>query len=168
MSDPTWYVIIQSAASVATTGGVLTALYVAVVREPRKAGEEHKRHEAEMEALKRAELDRIAAQARKVVPSCLRTPMFGNNWWTVKIENISNAVATTLAVDVAAIDTNGNVVRGGCPQSNNTMPVDQTFRQGNPRGHVGLAAGRISRSGSKRLHAVRCLSNDGQPDCASS
>jgi len=55
MSDPTWYVVVQSAASVATTIGVLTALYVAVVREPRKADEERKRREVEMEALKRAE-----------------------------------------------------------------------------------------------------------------
>lgn len=80
-----------------------------------------------MDALNRAEAERIAAQARKVVPSCVRTPMFGNAWWTVKIENISNAVATILAVDVEAVDTSGNVVPDGCQQSNNTMPVDQAF-----------------------------------------
>ena len=125
MKDPIWYVAIQAAASVATTIGVLIALYVALIREPRKAAEERKRHQAEIDALNRAEAERVAAQARKIVPSCVRTPMFGNAWWTVKIENISNAVATILAVDVAAVDTNGNVVSHGCRQSNNTMPVDQ-------------------------------------------
>jgi hypothetical protein len=127
MNDPAWYVAIQAAASVATTVGVLIALYVAVVREPRKAREERERHAAEMDALKRAEVDRVAAQARKIVPSCVRTPMFGNAWWTVKIENVSNAVATILAVDVAAVDTNGDTVRDGCQQANNTLPVDQAF-----------------------------------------
>lgn len=128
MADtPTWFVAVQAAAAVATTVGVLIALYVAVIREPRKAAEERERHQAEMNALNRAEAERIAAQARKVVPSCLRTPMFGNAWWTVKIENVSNAVATILAVDVVAVDANGNVVPNGCQQSNNTMPTDQAF-----------------------------------------
>jgi hypothetical protein len=45
----------------------------------------------------------------------------------VKIENVSNAVATVLHVDVAAVDTSGNVVTGGCPQANNTMPIDEVF-----------------------------------------
>lgn len=127
MNDPTWYVAIQAAAAVATTVGVLIALYVALVREPRKAAEERKRHQAEIDALNRAEAERVAAQARKIVPSCVRTPMFGNAWWTVKIENISNAVATILAVDVEAVDSSGNVAPDGCQQSNNTMPVDQAF-----------------------------------------
>jgi hypothetical protein len=123
MNNPIWYVAIQATASGATTIGVLIALYVAVIREPRKAEEERKRHEAQMEALNRAEMDRVVAQARKVVPSCLRTPMFGSNWWTVKIENVSNAVTTILNVDVEAVDANGNVVPNGCQRANNTMPV---------------------------------------------
>src|SRR4051794_33380190 len=104
MSDtPMWLSVIQAVASVSTTVGVLTALYVAVRREPKKAAEERKRHDAQMDALNRAEAERVAAQARKIVASCLRTPMFGNTWWTLKIENISTAVATILAVDVVAI-----------------------------------------------------------------
>lgn len=55
--------------------------------------------------------------------------MFGNAWWTVKVENVSNAVATILAVDVAAVDANGDVVPNGCQQSNNTMPTDQAFEK---------------------------------------
>jgi hypothetical protein len=126
-NTPTWLLVVQAAASIATTVGVLIALYVAVIREPKKAAEERKRHQAEMAALNRAEAERVSAQARKIVPSCVRTPMFGNTWWTVKIENISSAVATILAVDVAAVDANGYVVPNACQQANNTMPVDQAF-----------------------------------------
>jgi hypothetical protein len=148
MSDtPMWLSAVQAVASVATTVGVLTALYVAVVREPRKAAEERKRHSAEMDALNRAEKERIAAQARKVVPSCLCTPMFGNSWWTVKIENVSNALATILAVDVAAIDANGDVVPNGCQQSNNTLPVDQAFDKAIRGAMSGSLQGSFQQSG---------------------
>jgi hypothetical protein len=147
MNDPTWYVAIQAAAAVATTVGVLIALYVAVIREPRKASEERERHQAEIDALTRAENERIAAQARKVVPSCVRTPMFGNTWWTVKIENISNAVATILALNVAAIDAGGNVVPDGCQQANNTLPVDQAFDKSIRAALSGSLQGGFQRSG---------------------
>lgn len=145
--NPTWSVAIQAAASVATTIGVLIALYVAVVREPRKADEERKRHEAQMNALNRAEMDRVAAQARKVVPSCVRTPIFGNKWWTVKIENVSNAVATILNVDVTTVDASGTVVPGGCQRSNNTMPVDEAFERSIRAALSGSLEGGLQRSG---------------------
>ncbi len=117
----------QAIAAVATTIGVLIALYVAVIREPRKAAEERRHHEARMDKIHHAYSERVAAQARKVVPSCVRTPMFGDSWWTVRIDNTSTAVTTILAVDVDAIDANGIKVPGGCVQANNTMPVDQAF-----------------------------------------
>jgi hypothetical protein len=117
----------QAIAAVATTIGVLIALYVAVIREPRKAAEERRHHEARMDKIHSAYSERVAAQARKVVPSCVRTPMFGDSWWTVRIDNTSSAVTTLLAVDVAAVDANGIEVPGGCMQANNTMPVDQAF-----------------------------------------
>lgn len=41
---PLWLQEIQAVAAIATTIRVLIALYVAVVREPRKAAEERKRH----------------------------------------------------------------------------------------------------------------------------
>ncbi|WP_431236707.1 hypothetical protein ACQ86B_17400 [Mycolicibacterium aichiense] len=146
-NTPTWLLIVQAAASISTTLGVLIALYVAVIREPRKASEERKRHQTEMDALNRAEADRIAAQARKVVPSCLRTPMFGNTWWTVKIENVSNAVATITAVDVAAIDSSGIVVPNGCQQSNNTMPVSEAFDKSIRGALSGSLQGGFNRAG---------------------
>ena len=122
-----WLQGTQEIAAVATTLGVLIARYVAVIREPRKVAEERRRHEAQADALRRAAGKRVAAQARKVVPSCIRAPMFGDSWWTVRIDNTSNAVATILAVDVAAIDTNGIQVPDGCKQANNTEPVDEAF-----------------------------------------
>ena len=122
-----WLQGTRAIAAVATTVGVLIALYVAVIREPRKAVEERRRHKAQVDALRRAVRKRVAAQARKVVPSCMRAPMFGDSWWTVRIDNTSNAVATILAVDVAALDANGVQVPAGCQQASNTMPIDQAF-----------------------------------------
>lgn len=148
MSDtPMWLSVIQAVASVSTTVGVLTALYVAVRREPKKAAEERKRYDAQMDALNRAEAERVAAQARKIVPSCLRTPMFGNTWWTVKIENLSSAAASISAVDVAAVDTNGSVVPSGCRQSNNTMPADQAFDRAIRGAMSGSLQGAFQQSG---------------------
>jgi hypothetical protein len=124
---PLWFQITQAAAAVATTVGVLIALYVAIIREPRKAAAEHRRHKAQMEAFQRFEMKRIAAQARKVVPSCDRSPVFGDAWWTVRIDNSSNAMTTILSVDVKAFDSTGIEVADGCKRANHTLPVDQAF-----------------------------------------
>jgi hypothetical protein len=124
-----WFQEIQAIGAVATTIGVLIALYVAIVREPRKAAEERKRHKAQFDALRRVHGKRVAAQARKVVPSCARTPIFGDTWWTVRIDNTSKAATTILAVEVAAMDANGIEVPDGCRQANNTMPVDQALER---------------------------------------
>ena len=61
----------QAVAAVATTISVFIALYVTVFREPRHAAEEAKRHRAQVDALRRVVRERIAAQARKVVPFAL-------------------------------------------------------------------------------------------------
>ena len=122
-----WLQEIQAISAVATTVGVLIALYVAAIREPRKAAAESRRHKAQMDALRRAHGRRVTAQARKVFPSSIRTPMFGDSWWTVRIDNTSNAVTTILAVEVKAIDAKGVEVPDGCEQANNTMPLDQAL-----------------------------------------
>jgi hypothetical protein len=124
---PLWLQETQAIAAVATTIGVLIALYVAFIREPRKAAEERRHHKAQLDALHRAHRKRVAAQARKVVPSCVRTPMFGDSWWTVRIDNASNAMTTILAVDVKGIDANGFEVADGCRQANIAMPLDRAF-----------------------------------------
>ena len=118
---------IQAIGAVATTIGVLTALYIAVIRDPRKASQEHLHHLERMNALHRVHTDRIEAQARKVVPSCGRIPMFGDSWWTVRIDNASNAMTALLAVDVKALDSNGFEVSGGCRPADRTVPFDQAF-----------------------------------------
>jgi hypothetical protein len=53
--------------------------------------------------------------------------MFGGSWWTVGIDNASNAMTTILAVEVQAIDTNGLEVLDGCKQVDNTTTLDQVF-----------------------------------------
>lgn len=117
----------QAAGAVATTVSVLIALYVTVIREPRRAAEDARRSKARLDALHRVVRERIAAQARKVVPSCVRTPMFGDSWWTVRVDNASRAVMTLLSVDVEAIDANGIAIPNGCRRANNTLPVNQAF-----------------------------------------
>jgi len=117
----------QATAAIATTISVAIALYVTVIREPRRAAEDARRSKARLDALHRVVRERIAAQARKVVPSCVRTPMFGDSWWTVRIDNAIRAVMMLLSVDVEAIDANGIAIPDGCRQANNTMPVNQAF-----------------------------------------
>src|SRR3982074_2392471 len=104
---PQWLQLVQAIGATATRVGVLTALYIAVIRDPRKASKEHLDHVERMEALQRAKKERAGAQARKVVPSCGRIPMFGNSWWTVRIHNASSAMATILGVAVTALAPTG-------------------------------------------------------------
>ena len=89
-----WFQVVQACGSTATTIGVLIALYIAVIRDPREASEEHRHHMAQIEAIHSVKRERAAAHARKVVPSCARTPMFGDSSWTVSIDNASNALTT--------------------------------------------------------------------------
>jgi hypothetical protein len=143
-----WLQGTQAIAAVATTIGVLIALYVAVVREPRKAAEEGRRHKAQMDALRRAVEKRVAAHARKVVPSCARSPILGDSWWTVRIDNTSKAATTILAVDVAAIGANGIEVPDGCKQASNTLSVDQAFERSTLAALSGSIEGRFHQSPS--------------------
>jgi hypothetical protein len=128
---PAW---LASTGVVATTVGVLIALYVAVWREPRKARDERaardeqarderKRYDDQMAALQRAEDDRIAAQARKVVPSVNRAEMFGDKIWIARVLNTSTGAITNLAVVVAEFDSEGNVVRDSAQPGNNQVNV---------------------------------------------
>lgn len=125
--SPAWLQAIQATGGIATTVGVLTALYIAAIREPRKDAAERREHQAQLNALHAAERERVAAQSRKVLPSCSRTPMFGDAWWTVKIDNASNAEVTILNVDIAALDANGFEVPDGCRPASNTMSVEEAF-----------------------------------------
>ena len=125
--SPHWLQAIQATGGIATTVGVLTALYIAAIREPRKDAAERREHSAQLSALHRAEKERIAAQSRKVVPSCARTPMFGDSWWTIKIDNASNAEVAILTIDIVALDANGIEIPNGCSPASNTMSVEEAF-----------------------------------------
>jgi hypothetical protein len=121
---PQWLAVAQATAAVATTIGVLIALYIAVIREPRKAAEERRHHRAQIDALRRAEKEHIAAQARKLVPSCARTPMLGDRSWAVRIDNTSSKVTIILGVDVTSVDACGVEVPDGCQRAFKTLPAD--------------------------------------------
>jgi hypothetical protein len=132
---PTWLAVTQSTA---TTLGVLIALYIAAWREPRKARAERAesdrkaqierdRHDEQMSALLRAENDRIAAQARKVVPTAVPTSVFGKGMWSVKVSNLSNAPITDLGVRVVAIDAQGTAIPDACEQANGKIATGELF-----------------------------------------
>jgi hypothetical protein len=122
--SPLWLQTVQATGAVATTVGVLIALYVTVIRDPRESSKEHKHHVAQMEALHRARTERFGAQARKLVPSCARTPMLGDSWWAVRIDNAGSRLITILGVDVSAIDADGLEVPAGCARAIHTEPVE--------------------------------------------
>ena len=125
--QPTWLQVIQAAGGIATTVGVLIALYIALIREPNEASAEHRHHVAQMDALRRVNSERLGAQARKLVPSCARTPLLGELWCTVRIDNASSAVTTIISVEVTAIDTSAVEVADGCQQATSIMPLDKVF-----------------------------------------
>ena len=72
---PLWLQETQAIAAVATIIGVLIALYVAVVREPRKAGEERRRHKAQIDALRRASRGNVLRlKLERLFPPALERP----------------------------------------------------------------------------------------------
>ncbi|MCX8564597.1 hypothetical protein OS122_27310 [Mycolicibacterium mucogenicum] len=113
-SSPAWLQVTQAAGAMATTIGVLTALYIALIREPREAFEAHKYHVARMDQWRRITRERFAAQARKLVPSCVRTPILGDTSWAVRIDNAGSKAAAILSVEVAAVGPDGVEIPDGC------------------------------------------------------
>lgn len=138
---PEWLAIAQP---VVTALGVLVALTVALWNVS-KNREERKDRGKQLTALERAEQDRIAAQARKVVPTLVRAPVFGPDMWSVKVSNHSNAVVTELKVTVVGIDADGNKVEDGCEQANGKLGTAEMFRrvvEDALAGSIDAAAGR--------------------------
>ncbi len=82
-----------------------------------------------MAALQRAEDDRIAAQARKIVPTIFPADLLGENMCTIKVSNTSNGVVTNLTVSVIAVNADGNEIPGGCRQANHQISVGDAFRR---------------------------------------
>lgn len=112
-----------------TALGVLGALWAAFYWEPKKAREDRRRYADQMETLQRAENDRIAAQARKVVATVFRADMLGEHLWTVKVSNNSSGIITNLTVSVTAVDADGNEVPGGCRQANREINLGEAFQR---------------------------------------
>jgi len=128
---PAW---LEITTSVASTVGVLAALYVAVWREPRKARadreaqntqatEDRNRYNDQMAALQRAEDDRIAAQARKIVPEIASGDRFGENIWLAHIQNASTGVINDLRVAVTAYDDQGVEVADGVQKATGQLDI---------------------------------------------
>ncbi|MGW9267273.1 hypothetical protein [Gordonia terrae] len=122
---PEWLAIAQP---IATTLGVLIALAVALWNVA-KNREERKDRGKQLAALERAENDRVAAQARKVVPTLVRASIFGPDMWSVKVSNHSNAVITELEVTVMGLDADGDMVEDGCEQANGKIGTTEAFRR---------------------------------------
>ncbi|MCV7355938.1 hypothetical protein [Mycolicibacterium fluoranthenivorans] len=128
---PAW---LQITTSISTTVGVLIALYVAVWREPRKARrerddrdaqatEDRDRYNDQMAALQRAEDDRIAAQARKIVPEIASGDRFGENIWLAHIQNASTGVINDLRVVVIAYDDQDVEVTDGVQKATGQLDI---------------------------------------------
>lgn len=78
-----------------------------------QAIEDRNRHEAQIAALRQAEDERLAAQARWVVPSVNRGTAFNPQIWNLRIDNQSIGAISNLHVDVIIKDANGNEVPHG-------------------------------------------------------
>ncbi|OCW85118.1 hypothetical protein A8M60_07285 [Nocardia farcinica] len=127
---PEWLAITQSAATIggviATTTGVVVALWVALSN-AEKNREEREDRGRQLAMLQKAEDDRVAAQARRVIPAVSVASVFGPDMWTVKVANHSTAPVIELDVTVEATDAEGNVVPDGCKASQ--MGVQEAFRK---------------------------------------
>lgn len=122
---PFWLEVTQP---IATTTGVLIALAVALWNVSQNRAE-RKDRSVQLAALDRAEQDRIAAQARKVVPTLVRATIFGPDMWSIKVSNHSNAVVTELHVDVQGVDENGNPIENSCTPANGKIGTSEVFRR---------------------------------------
>lgn len=122
---PFWLEVTQP---IATTTGVLIALAVALWNVSQNRAE-RKDRSVQLAALDRAEQDRIAAQARKVVPTLVRATIFGPDMWSIKVSNHSNAVVTELHVDVEGVDGNGNPIENSCTPANGKIGTSEVFRR---------------------------------------
>ena len=124
---PAWLQIAQAVGTtfgvIFTALGVLAALYVAVWREPRKARDERNRYDDQMAALQRAEDDRIAAQARKIVPEISSGDRFGENVWLAHIENASTGVISSLKVVVKAYDSDDNEIPDAVSEATGQLDI---------------------------------------------
>lgn len=85
---------------------------------------ERERFERQIGALQQADNDRLAAQARRVVPSLVRASTVIPNLWHVRIDNLSTDVISALEVDVSAVDQQNEEVQDACMQADRVSVGD--------------------------------------------
>lgn len=74
---------------------------------------DRERHEAQLAAFRQAEDDRLAAQARRVVPAIFRAHFANPSIWNVTINNWGVDAISGLNVEIVIVDQNGQKVSGG-------------------------------------------------------
>ncbi|KGI69922.1 hypothetical protein MJO55_23620 [Mycolicibacterium rufum] len=82
---------------------------------------------AELNALQKAERDRIAAQARRIVPEITRSAFFGEDVWLGNIQNNSTGAITGLRVAVSAVDEEGKPVSDGYRKATGELDISQAL-----------------------------------------
>ncbi|MGB0971074.1 MAG: hypothetical protein ACPGVG_08950 [Mycobacterium sp.] len=88
--------------------------------------EDRNRHEAQIAALRQAEDDRLAAQARLIIPGTYRGYAFSSTLWNLRIDNASMGAISGLQVTVIIKDADGNDVPHGYRLAN-TASVGQAM-----------------------------------------
>ena len=78
-----------------------------------QAHTERQRHEAQIKALMQAEDDRLAAQARRIVPAIFSGNIVSNTLWNLRIDNYSTDVVSKINIDIIISDRNGKTVPYG-------------------------------------------------------
>jgi hypothetical protein len=119
---PDWLQVAVAYASLFGSIGVLVAVAAFWVQWFR-GREERKERKSELAALQRAEDDRIAAQARKLVPEIAASALFGDDIWLAHIKNASTGAVSQLKVVVEARDADGNLVEGGIAKATGQLDI---------------------------------------------
>lgn len=119
---PDWLQIAVACASVLGSVGVIVALATFWFQWSKSKQERIDRN-AELAALQRAEDDRIAAQARKIVPEIANSALFGEDIWLAHLQNTSTGAVNQLKVVVEARDSEGNVVEDGIVKATGELDI---------------------------------------------
>lgn len=126
---PDWLQILVAGGSALSSIGVLVALATFFVQ-LRKNRQERADRDKQLAELQRAEKDRIAAQARKVVPEIAKSVLFGNDdIWMAHVQNASAGAINNLKVVVAAFDGNNQEVPDGFVKATGKLDISGSFQR---------------------------------------
>ncbi|TDL09862.1 hypothetical protein EUA04_07855 [Mycolicibacterium obuense] len=127
---PDWLELAAAWATVIGVLGVLIALLalgaelhkarVERLERSEQAAEDQKRHEAQIAALQRAEDERLAAQARKILFSVVNASAVIPNLFHVRLDNFGTERVSGLTVEVLAKNAAGEIVSDGCRVADQT------------------------------------------------